>query len=60
MTDKPHDSKSTKAASAPRKTESPAEQIEEVDGPLSKDAMHKTESKEKHPQGKTRHGGRSA
>ena len=60
MTDKPHDTKSAKAASAPRKTESPAEQIADVDGPLSNDAMHKTESREKHPQGKTRHGGRSA
>ena len=60
MTDKPHDSKSAKAASAPRKTESPAEHIADVDGPMSDDAVHKTESKEKHPQGKTRHGGRSA
>ncbi|MEP6832989.1 MAG: hypothetical protein ABJB74_06320 [Gemmatimonas sp.] len=60
MTDKPHDSKASKAASAPRKTESPGEHIANVDGPLSNDAIHKTESKDKHPQGKTRHGGRSA
>lgn len=58
MTDKPHDSKSNKAASAPRKIESPAEHIANQGGPLTDDAIHKTESKDKHPQGKTRHGGR--
>lgn len=60
MTSKQHDSKSEKAASASRKVESPAERITRVDGPMSDDAVHKTESKEKHPLGKTRHGGRSA
>lgn len=60
MTAKPHDSKSGKAASAPRKTESPSEHIAHVDGPMSDDAVHKTESKVDHPMGKTRHGGRGA
>ena len=64
MTDKTHDSHSEKAAPspapAPRKMQNPADHAEHIPGPLSDDAIHKTESKDKHPQGKTRHGGRDA
>ena len=60
MSSKPNESKSSKAATAPRKTETPAEKHGDVAGPMSDDSVHKTEAKDHHPMGKTRHGGRSA
>ena len=60
MSSKPHAPKTSKAAEEPRKTETDAEKHGEVSGPMSNDAVHKTEAKDHHPMGKTRHGGRSA
>ena len=59
MKEKQTDSKIGKGADAPRKTETDAEKHGDVAGPMSDDAVHKTEAKDKHPMGQTRHGGRS-
>ena len=59
------DAKSDHAPTSPSvvapKPKRPADEqaAEQVEGPKSKEAMHATESKAPHPQGKTRHGGRN-
>ncbi|MEO7997483.1 MAG: hypothetical protein ABI852_08565 [Gemmatimonadaceae bacterium] len=56
MTEKHPDAKPAKAID-PKQTPAPRDEAH-VDGPNSKDSIHATESKNPHPQGKTRHGGR--
>lgn len=56
MTAKHTDPKPGRKDDADQKPASPDE--EHIKGPMSKEAVHATESKNPHPQGKTRHGGR--
>ena len=58
MSTKKHaDSKSGKASDTSPTPEAPPEQF--VEGPMSDDAVHATESTVDHPLGKARHGGRA-
>ncbi|MEP6763132.1 MAG: hypothetical protein ABJB66_02415 [Gemmatimonadaceae bacterium] len=59
MTDKKPDSKPVKNMDETRKPAIHEDQNKELAGPMSNDAVHKTESKDHHPMGKTKHGGRS-
>ncbi|MEO7363102.1 MAG: hypothetical protein ABI120_22405 [Gemmatimonadaceae bacterium] len=58
MTEKHADTKPPKPVD-PEQKPAPRDEAH-VDGPMSKEAVHATESKVPHPQGKQRHGGRDA
>lgn len=57
MTAKHTDPKPGKKIVDPDQQPAPRDE-EHISGPMSKEAVHATESKNPHPQGKTRHGGR--
>ncbi|MEP6781376.1 MAG: hypothetical protein ABJC26_15870 [Gemmatimonadaceae bacterium] len=59
MSEKKTDSKPGKDLDESRKPAQHEDHNKSIDGPMSKNTVHKTESTEPHPQGKTRHGGRN-